>query len=167
LASGGSDQEWIRIRVLNDAGILSHYVVDASQPHHTTIHFNGWAEGAPNPLGFTTDRDFHARFESDFVRAHLAFQDLPPLLPETPARLGDVRVAVWEYIRETNGTVAELYRLEKEHGFDPNRPAHSEARAFAVRRLARGAEMLAGIWWTAWEDSAELAARMEREGWNR
>jgi len=41
-------KQWIEARILNDAGILGHYVTDASQPHHTTIHFNGWSAGAPN-----------------------------------------------------------------------------------------------------------------------
>ena len=62
LSSAGSERDWIEARILNDAGIISHYVVDAAQPHHTTIHFNGWADGAPNPMGFTTDVDFHSRF---------------------------------------------------------------------------------------------------------
>ena len=35
-------RSWIEQRIVNDAGILGHYVTDASQPHHTTIHFNGW-----------------------------------------------------------------------------------------------------------------------------
>jgi hypothetical protein len=72
VAPDGPERGWIQERILHDAGILSHYVVDAAQPHHTTIHFNGWAQDAPNPQGFTTDRGFHSRFESAFVRAHIA-----------------------------------------------------------------------------------------------
>ena len=62
---------WLEERIVNDAGILGHYVMDAAQPHHTTIHFNGWDADTPNPLGYTTDRDFHSRFERVFVDAHV------------------------------------------------------------------------------------------------
>ena len=33
---------WIEQRIINDAGVLGHYVSDGSNPHHTTIHHNGW-----------------------------------------------------------------------------------------------------------------------------
>jgi hypothetical protein len=167
LASSPEERARIRIRILNDAGILSHYVADGSQPHHTTIHFNGWAEGAPNPQGFTTDRDFHSRFESGFLRAHLTYPLLAPFMDPAPRRLGNVRDAVWDYLRTTNGTVEELYRLEKEHGFDPEAPPHPEAVAFMAERLAAGAGMLASIWWKAWSESASLAEDLRREGWGQ
>ena len=79
LASSGSERRWIEARILNDAGLLGHYVVDSAQPHHTTIHFNGWADGAPNPEGFTESREFHSQFESGFVRAHLSNDAIVPL----------------------------------------------------------------------------------------
>ena len=44
-------REWIEERIVNDAGILGHYVTDASQPHHTTIHFNGWDGDTRTPRG--------------------------------------------------------------------------------------------------------------------
>jgi hypothetical protein len=164
MASPGPDRDWIEARVLNDAGILSHYVVDASQPHHTTIHFNGWAQGVPNPRHFNTDREFHSRFESGFLRAHLAFEDLPPRLPPSPARLRDVRAAVWNQIQEANATVERMYELEAEHGFNPDAPPHPDTREFVIERLASGAEMLAAIWWTAWLESDAIADRLRERG---
>jgi hypothetical protein len=164
LTPAGSDRDWIEARILNDAGIIGHYVVDAAQPHHTTIHFNGWAGGVPNPKGFTTDRGFHARFESAFVRAHLAFEDLPPRMPRSPMRLGNVRRAIWEHVRATNATVERLYELEKAQGFDPESPPHPEAKEFALERLTAGAEMLAAVWWTAWVESEALADALRAQG---
>jgi len=158
LAQAGSDRDWIEARILNDAGILSHYVVDAAQPHHTTIHFNGWAEGVPNPKGFTSDRGFHSRFESGFVRTHLAYEDLPPLMPRGPRELDDVRKTVWDHVASSNATVERLYELEKEHGFEADEPHHPETREFALERLAAGAELLSAIWWTAWRESDAIAA---------
>lgn len=167
LSSPGPDRDWIQARILNDAGILSHYTVDAAQPHHTTIHFNGWADGSPNPEGFTTDRNFHSRFESGFVRAHLSFEDLPPRMRRSPSRLMDVRAAIWEHVRSSNATVERLYELEKTHGFEGNAPPHPDTREFALERLTAGAEMLAAIWWTAWLESGSIADGLRAQGWGR
>jgi hypothetical protein len=167
LTPAGPDRDWIEARILNDAGILSHYAVDAAQPHHTTIHFNGWAEGAPNPKGFTADREFHSRFESGFVRAHLSYEDLPPRMPSSPATLSDVRGAIWEHLRSSNTTVERLYALEKAHGFDAAAPPHPDVREFAIQRLVAGAEMLASIWWTAWLESEAVADGLRARGWGR
>jgi hypothetical protein len=142
----------LEARIVDDAGILGHFVTDVSQPHHTTVHFNGWDESrAPNPEGFTTDRDVHARFESRFVRAHVRYDDVRARVTE-PARSHqpDVRGAVVAYIQGSNDRVVELYRIERDHGFDPGLPPHPEARAFAADRLAAGAAMLRDLWWTAW-----------------
>jgi hypothetical protein len=155
----GPERRWVQERILYDAGILGHYVVDAAQPHHTTIHFNGWAQGVPNPRGFTTDRNFHSRFETAFVRAHIDPGDVESRMARTPRELGNVRTAVWEYIRESNATVERLYQLELVYGFHPGAPAHSETREFVIQRLVDGAEMLRAIWWAAWRESETLAAR--------
>ena len=52
--------------ILRDIGVMGHYVGDGSQPHHTTIHYNGWGE-FPNPEGFTNSRQTHALFEGAFT----------------------------------------------------------------------------------------------------
>jgi hypothetical protein len=163
LSGSGAERGWIEARILNDAGLLSHYVVDAAQPHHTTIHFNGWAQGTPNLRGFTKDRDFHSQFESGFVRAHLSYRDLAPLMPDAPRNLGDVSESVWDFIESSHGMVEKLYELEKEFGFDPRERPHPETLEFVAFRLAEGAEMLATIWWTAWTNSEDLADQ-RREG---
>jgi hypothetical protein len=31
-------RKWIEQRIINDAGIPGHYVIDVANPHHTTIH---------------------------------------------------------------------------------------------------------------------------------
>lgn len=146
---------WIEQRIVNDAGVLGHYVTDASQPHHTTIHFNGWAATAPNPQGYTLDRTFHARFESDFVRAHLRTGDVSARVTARPRSLvGSVRPSVQDFIVASNGQVETLYRLDRDYGFHPDRPARVETRDFAAERLAVGARMLADLWWSAWLESA-------------
>jgi len=142
---------WIEARIINDAGILGHYVTDASQPHHTTIHFNGWAAEAANPEGFTEDRDFHSRFESGFVDEHVTLEDIASRLPNTPRSIaGEARPHVIGFLLATHEEVEALYRIERDVGFDPNRPAHPEAASFAADRLAAGAGFLATLWWSAY-----------------
>src|ERR1700694_1235734 len=51
-------------RPLRDIGYWSHFVGDASQPLHVSIHFNGWMEKYPNLA-----RDVHGRFETALVAA--------------------------------------------------------------------------------------------------
>ncbi len=151
---------WIEQRIVNDAGLLGHYVTDGSQPQHTTIHFNGWAAGTPNPEGFTTDRTFHARFETDFVRAHVTQDDVSRRVRSAPPSVaGHVRPAVIDYLRASNAEVTELYRLDRDHGFYADRPASPETVEFASERLAAGARMLAELWWSAWLESADQAGR--------
>lgn len=146
---------WIEDRIINDAGVLGHYVTDASQPHHTTIHFNGWAAGEPNPEGYTTDRVFHSRFETGFVREHVQLADVSRRLPRSPTAVsGSVRRAVTAYILDSHARVGELYRLDRDVGFDPATPAAPAARDFAAERLAAGSTMLADLWWSAWLESA-------------
>lgn len=149
-------RRWIEERILNDAGVLGHYVTDASNPHHTSIHHNGWAEGAPNPNGYTTARDFHGRFESAFVRAHVGFEDVRSRVPGNPRSVaGAARAAMLEHVRSSHAHLETLYRLEKEVGFDPQGPLRPETRDFAADRLAAGAYMLRDLWWSAWLESAE------------
>lgn len=152
-----SDRErrgWIERRIISDAGILGHYVTDASNPHHTTIHFNGWDEASePNPGGFTTDRDFHARFEARFVSSHLHLRDIVRVLPAEPVEISDVHEAVWDLIDDSNSQVRRLYELERDVGFDPESPPSTDALQFAVDRLSLGAQLLSQLWWTAWERS--------------
>lgn len=129
-------------------GILGHYVADLANPHHTTIQYNGWT--GDNPEGFATDRDVHARFESDFVGrlgARLSIAPLPPARDD----LDYVRAA-WDHVLESNGLVRDLYRLDKRGAFtegNEETAVGQEGREFAARRMLRGATLLRDLWTTA------------------
>jgi hypothetical protein len=161
----GPEKGFVEGRILNDAGILGHYAADAAQPHHTTIHFNGWARGAENPNGYTTNNDFHSRFESAFVSAHITYEDIAPRMDQSPRALENVRSAIWAHVAESNATVERQYQLEKAFGFDPNAPAAPELTEFVAQRLTAGAEMLRALWWSAWLESEELASERRARGW--
>ena len=146
--SNPANKRFIEARIINDAGILGHYVEDAANPHHATIHFNGWNAEAPNPNGYTLDRTFHRRFESDFVGAKVRVEDLLPGVRD-PRVVDDVRAAVIAQIRTSNAAVTRLYDLEKLEAFGANTTSAAH-KAFAVERLSVGVDMLRSLWWTAW-----------------
>jgi hypothetical protein len=144
---------FIEQRIINDAGILGHYVTDGANPHHTSVHHDGWRRGYPNPRGFTTERGFHSRFESRYVEARISLADVQPhVSSRAPRRLGNVRADVLAFLRDSHSRLERLYELDQVEAFGPqNRnPLHHE---FTVERLAAGANMLRDLWWTAWLES--------------
>jgi hypothetical protein len=143
----------IEQRILNDAGIIGHYVTDGANPHHTSVHHNGWAEGYPNPRGYTSEPGFHSRFESQYVQAHIRASDLIPHMNARPRELQNVRAEVLAYLRRSHVRLETLYELDlvEPWGADTRGAAHRE---FAIERLAAGANMLRDIWWSAWVESA-------------
>ncbi len=139
----------IEQRILNDAGILGHYVTDGANPHHTTMHHNGWV--GDNPKGYSTDKTIHFRFESEFVRTHVQVNDLLPLIG-TARVLAKPREEVIAYLQTSKSFVENLYELEKKEAFgEPTKSA--EHKKFVQERLAAGAQMLRDLWWTAWVTS--------------
>jgi hypothetical protein len=147
---------WIEARIINDAGILGHYVADGSNPHHTTIHYDGWI--GDNPNGYTTARGFHARFESIFVETHFAPGDIT--VDSAPRIFNALRPAILGYLRESNALVPRLYDLDKRARFD-SATTDAVDRQFAAERLVAGARMLRDIWWTAWVTSGQTIETAE------
>ncbi len=151
-ARSAQERRHIEARILNDAGILGHYVTDAANPAHTTIHFNGWK--GPNPNGYATDSRFHSRFESGFVQAAIRYDDIRSLVPRAARVFPDLRTAILAHIAESHARVEPMYAQDKAtpFGVDQTSPA---AKAFAAERLAAGSRMLRDLWWTAWVTSAD------------
>lgn len=151
-AKDSRTREWIEERIINDAGVLGHYVSDGANPHHTTIHYNGWNKDTPNPNNYTRDNTFHRRFESDFVQARVAIGDLLPKINKTPRLLDNPRAEIMNYLRASNAQVTRLYEIEKRNTFNAQTTA-TENKEFAVERLVAGVQMLRDLWWTAWVKS--------------
>jgi hypothetical protein len=143
---------WIEQRILADAGIMGHYVTDGANPHHTSVHHDGWRTDYPNPRGFTTERGFHSRFESQFVSAAVRTEDLLPHIRE-PRLLGGVREDIMSYLLHTHSLLERLYELDRVEAFGRETRGRAH-RDFAIERLAAGANMLRDLWWTAWLESA-------------
>ena len=147
------ERRWIEQRIINDAGILGHYVADGANPHHTSVHHNGWAKGYPNPNNYTTDNTFHRRFESEFVGAQVKLDDVLARMNGTPQHFPDTRSAVLDYVRHSHTHLDRLYQLDQKAPFNAQTTA-AEHKAFAVERLAAGSSMLRDLWWSAWKNSA-------------
>src|SRR5262252_3423407 len=101
---------------LHDIGIWSHYVADASQPLHVSIHYNGWGD-FPNPKGYTT-KPIHAYFEGEFVKRNLTrsavASEVPPYQPCAACSIKQITRAL---LLESMAEVEPFYALEKEGAF--------------------------------------------------
>jgi hypothetical protein len=131
------------------AGWLGHYVGDGSNPMHTSIQYNGWV--GPNPKGFSTAHDVHAKMETGFVNANPEVTRIADLVGK-PRHLDHPFEDYSLYLRESQSRIERAYQLEKEGGFDGRGSA--ESREFIRQQLGRGAQMLLNLWYTAWVDSA-------------
>ena len=138
--------------ILRDMGYLAHYVGDGSQPHHTTIHYNGWSRDAANPEGFTTSRQTHGAFEGAFTAraARLGAVEAAMTAPRLDGF--DLRARVPAYLKTTLAEVLPFYRLEKAGGFGEG---DARGAAFVTARLAAGASELRDLFILAWRDSAD------------
>ncbi len=131
------------------AGWLGHYVGDGSNPMHTSIQYNGWV--GPNPKGFTTAHDVHAKMETVFVNANPEVTRIADLVGK-PRHLDHPFEDYIAYLRESQSRIERAYQLEKQGGFDGR--GTPESREFIRQQLGRGAQMLLNLWYTAWVDSA-------------
>ena len=138
--------------ILYDIGCLGHFVGDGSQPLHTTINYNGWVEAA-NPERFSSQRGIHSRFETVFVRNNLRLRDVVPLVPKARVLHAPFQDFLL-YLRTSHAQVNQIYRYDKQGGFDGHGTAAS--RAFTAERLAAGATMLRDMIYTAWLGSAQI-----------
>jgi hypothetical protein len=152
-AKDPKDREFSRDNAVYVAGILGHYVGDGAQPLHVTIHFNGWADGVPNPKNFTTDRHFHSRYESLYVNSAVEVTRV-----RAKARgieqLSNPWDSIKQYLNQSFSEIEPVYEIEKTGQFNPEKPS-TKGTDFIAAELARAGTMLADLWYTAWVESAE------------
>jgi hypothetical protein len=149
-ARTAEEREGARANAVHYAGVMGHYVGDGAQPLHVTIHYNGWAAGAPNPGNYTRDRRLHNRYEAAFVDA--AVQQAA-VRARTPRRLTDVFGEIKEHLQVGLAEVQPLYEMEKAGEFNPEQP-RSKGAAFIAAQMTRAAAFLGDLWYTAWLESA-------------
>lgn len=164
----------IESNIIAIAGELGHYVADAGNPHHSTIHYNGWVDPQPdqfrcsgageelrceplNPLPF--DCGTHSRFESDFVSRVVRLEHVVPHL-EPARRRADAFEAIMELLLESNALVRTIYELDRDGAFTG--AGTPRGREFAASRIAAGSSLLRDLWWSAWLASGEPPPRRSR-----
>lgn len=138
---------------LRDVGYWGHFVADASQPLHVSVHFNGWnAQRYPIPNNFSESHTIHARFETALVRA-VATEALVAARVPAPAPATDpILSQIGRYLGITASKVTDVYRLEAAGGID----AHSApATALVLERFAAGATEMRDLLVEAWAASGD------------
>lgn len=139
-------------------GVLGHYVGDATQPLHTTIHHNGWL--GPNPRGYTTNTTFHRWIDGEYFikvglpeAARLQPRLRPARLLVDPRRNGAPDALFREVVKfvfDQHKQVEPLYELEKAGKLSGEEPHGLEGKAFLETQIVQAAQMLADLWYTAY-----------------
>ena len=138
---------------LRDLGYWAHFVEDASQPMHVSVHYNGWGNW-PNPENFVIVPGLHAKFESVFVDANIGPADVAALMRPYHPCDDSVQTCTQDYLVATAQWTVKLYQLDKAGGFDVATP---ESKAFTAQRLADAANMLRDRVMDAWHASAQVS----------
>jgi Zinc dependent phospholipase C len=148
------EQEWPRgdcHDLLRLAGFLAHYVGDASQPLHTTRHYDGY-EG---------DRGVHARVERavdfDIRQVSLAAEPRIHLM-----KIDSVWQTAIAEIRDSNSHVDQLLQADRAARQDGSGHAYDEAlisRAGPMieGQIALAASVLGSIWLYEWRHGGSPA----------
>jgi hypothetical protein len=103
---------FIEQRIINDAGILGHYVTDGANPHHTSVHHDGWRVDFPNPAASRRSRGFHSRFESRSSRRTSRWTTCCRTSTKHRAGCRIVRADVLAYLRSSHDRLERLYELD-------------------------------------------------------
>lgn len=142
--------------ILRDIGYLSHYIGDGSQPHHMSIHYNGWGD-YPNPEGFTNARSTHGAFEGGFIRRNARLDAVEAAMPAPNLDGFEMRARMATYLNATLAEVIPFYRLEKTGAFaaDAEGAVLATGAEFATARLAAGAAELRDLITLAWRAAGE------------
>lgn len=133
--------------VIRLSGYLAHYVGDASQPLHSTIHFDGYPP---------RDRGMHARIE---LAVDHSLGELEPVARNEirVEDINDVWTPVVAEIRDAHGFVGAVIRDDRaarEAGDysagDYRHAVMNDDRAMFARQIARAASVVASIWVYEW-----------------
>jgi hypothetical protein len=137
--------------IKRDIGILSHYAGDASQPLHTSIHYNGWG-AYPNPNNYTQEH-IHSSFEGMFVSINIKEADIKANMPAYVPCTDPVMKCFNTRILASVAQVGPLYDIDKAGGFAAATP---KAKAFVAVRLGAGAAGVRDAILDAWRDSSTV-----------
>jgi hypothetical protein len=162
-AKSKADRDWfaaeLKLRemiIIRDIGFMSHFVADASQPLHVSVHSYDW-DAYPDPMTYPPPgqpkeiSSFHSYYEGPFVKAHVTPAALKAAM--TPYRPCDCAVEqrVAAFIAATLAQVKPLFAMVQAGDVKSASPA---AVAFTTARLAAGASETRDMIEDAWRASA-------------
>lgn len=141
--------------IIRDIGHWSHFVADASQPMHVSVHFNGWGN-FPNPNGYTT-APIHAPFEGAFVHDFINFAAVAQQMrPYTDRGASTIEQRVPLYLAETLQQLVPAFQAAKDSNDDNYKTAQPAEIAIVTKQLAAGASELRDQILDAWRQSAHV-----------
>ena len=162
-AASDADRHYFRYQLrlrqrltIRDIGTWSHFVADASQPMHVSVHFNGWGS-YPNPNGYTA-APIHAPFEGAFVRDFIDFGLVGgQVRPYTDRGVTTIEQRVPLYLAETLGQLTPVFAAAQASGDDNYRTAQPAEVAIVTQQLAAGVAELRDEIVDAWRQSGQIA----------
>jgi hypothetical protein len=145
------DSPRLRAKCIVYAGILSHYAADATQPLHTTIHYDGRARSD----GKSPRSGIHAKV--DALIEKVPAEPAAVAARIQPKAFQKVWPAILAQIDRSYALVDKVYALEQHlPQRDEQLGEDAEVIAFGQDRLQAAAEFIASLYLTAWRDSADL-----------
>lgn len=159
---GGTPEEIANAQgnIIYTMGVMGHFVGDAAQPLHTTIHHHGWI--GPNPNGYTTNRSIHQWIDGGYfikiggVKADALRSKIQPAkLVGDRANPEVLFREVMNYIAASHKVLEPLYQLDKEGKLSGEGENGLEGKAFLEGQLVKAGQMLGDIWYSAWQQAPE------------
>lgn len=177
--SGKRDKSYVSSinRALVLAGLMSHFVGDLANPHHTSMNYDGWLTGQGgvhsyyesvmlNRYPLSLDGFVYQKVEDDSP-----FQKLLSSLGGKTISMETILRASWILTLDSHSYLDKLNQLDRSHAVvsasrkrqpaqrkDPDLIKH-EFRSFTIERLAMAADALAVIWLQAWKEGGKPAMR--------
>lgn len=155
-----------RASAMYNMGILAHFVGDAAQPLHTTMHHHGWK--GENPNGYSTENSIHAYIDGGVIKTQkITVDDVRPLTKaDVQVTAQDPWGEVVAYIARSHEQVEPLYQIYKRKGFQ-----QAEGKQFIEDRLADAASMLSAMYKSAFEAATptdtDIKDFVKYDGWDR
>jgi len=149
--------EQARAIAIEHAGNLAHFVADATQPLHTTHHYNGWK--GPNPAGYRWRERFHAYIDEGVATFHAIDAQMlrPQLRYEHAVDAADPWNDILRLVERSHAKVELLYALERDGRLDG-----PEGKALIAEQLADAASMLRAMIRAAYESSEPTEEQIAR-----
>ena len=142
-------------------GAMGHYIGDASQPLHTTIHHHGWV--GENPHQYSTNSRIHSWIDGGYFlkigganRQALESRLRPAQLVAInghPAKPEEIFQAAMVFLLEQNKLVERLYQMEKEGQLSGEGEAGLRGRGFLEGQLLKSGQLLGDILYSAWQQA--------------